>query len=94
MWTARSPFGRQWKGAQGQTGLIQVGDMNNIVLYQLGSSRGEIQQLATCVSHLTLRRPTVIPKCLLDIIENPDVLKMGVQITGRLFCLLTSSRLG
>ena len=51
------------KDAQAITGLVQLGDQHNIILYQLSGS-GQI------------------PSCLLRIIEDPEIIKLGVQIKG------------
>lgn len=56
-----SDFSR--KDAQAPTGLVQLGDQHNIILYQLSGAGS-------------------IPACLLRIIEDPEIIKLGVQIKG------------
>ncbi|KAK9898105.1 hypothetical protein P389DRAFT_65742 [Cystobasidium minutum MCA 4210] len=48
---------------QGKVALIQLGDKNNIILFQI-------------------ERGSSIPECLLEVIEDPSIIKLGVQIKG------------
>lgn len=91
MWSWNDNFSSK---EQGKVALIQLGDRNNIVLFQI--ERGASTCLLTC-EPFVLNAPLVdaagadmdsftlsdIPECILNVIEDPAIIKLGVQIRGK-----------
>ena len=63
-WNVGVEWNEDYSGKeQCMTGLFQLGDQRNIVLYQFSGSRR-------------------LPRCLQAVIEDRDIIKLGVCITG------------
>lgn len=77
----------------GRTALVQLGDLKNIILWQVSGAKGEAfvtahesdpeagRLVAAADEPFTSR--SAVPPSLLNVIEDPDVTKLGVQIGGR-----------
>lgn len=75
------------RGKQYPVALLQLGDIDNIILYQTGSQsklpRGQSTFEPCLLCHLISEE--TLPRCLAEKIEDAEIIKLGVNIKGESF---------